>query len=123
MAKSNNRIIQVDLNADGSLVYTEKSQGDGHKRHSHRDSEDLYQWTSNLGSLEIRFSGEHPFHEHPAKAEAGQLTPAVRVRKGAKVGDYKYDVTLIEKNGRKHHDDPVIVIHEDADFADPGLEN
>jgi hypothetical protein len=123
MTNSNRRVIQVDLNADGSLVYTEKSEGDGREKRSHRNANDVFQWTSSVGSLEVTFTRGHPFDQHPIRAEAGQLTPPVQVRGGAELRSYKYDVTLIDKNGVEHHEDPVIVIHEDeGEFADGGLE-
>lgn len=117
MVNSNSRVIQVDLNPDGSLVYTEKSTGDAQAKRSHQDAGEVFQWTSNAGSLGITFTGAHPFDQNPITAEAGQLTPPVRVPKGAQVGTYKYDVTLTDKNGVKHHEDPVIVIHADEEFA------
>lgn len=123
MTKFRNRLIRVDLAENGSLIYTEKSDGDGEKRHSHRHHGEVFQWTSEVGSLEITFPGGHPFDEHPVRAEAGQRTAPVRVRKEAELRSYKYDVILTEKNGVEHRDDPVIVIHETDGLVDPGMDN
>ena len=113
MTKFHNRLIRVDLAENGSLIYTEKSEGDAEKRHSHRDHGEVFQWTSEVGSLGITFPDGHPFDEHPVPAEAGQRTAPVRVQKDAALRSYKYDVILTEKNGVEHRDDPVIVVHVD----------
>jgi hypothetical protein len=122
MTKFHNRLIRVDLAENGSFIYTE-NKGDAKERHSHRHHGEVFQWTSEVGSLEITFPGGHPFDEHPVPAEAGQRTAPVRVRREAELRSYKYDVILTEKNGVEHRDDPLIVIHENDGFADPGMDD
>jgi hypothetical protein len=115
MSSKTIRSIRVELGPDDSLVYSEEKKGHlGEKKrsYSHKNALDYFQWISDSGALEVSFPGRHPFEEHPVRSEAGKPTPPVRVSAKAGKGEYKYNVTLTDKLGKQHHEDPVIIIHD-----------
>jgi hypothetical protein len=123
MTKTGYRVIRVELDDLGKLVYSENRsyrKGDMFHSASHRDENEYFQWTSDVGSIEITFPQGHPFDGLPIRAEAGELTPPVQISREAELRHYKYDVKLTDKNGKTYLDDPVIVVHNDAEFAVPG---
>jgi hypothetical protein len=106
------RWIRVELGPDGSLVYTDEKGELAHKKRSHKDALECFQWISDSGALEISFPEGHPFDQHPVRSEAGKPTPPVRVSARAVKRAYKYDVTLTDKQGKRHYEDPEVIIDE-----------